>query len=377
MLHLLPSVLSKKIASYFSARRMFLGELIFFVFCAHVMIFGLFVLFSSLHHQQEQFSISLGQSGSTYVLMPLQKKVSDSGLSRKRKETGSITKSKVIDYETYQKHKKAKRHHKKILKKHSVAKVKAKAVASKRASVQMEHEPIVPLSEALVSRVLEPKTLRVKKASLTLQALPKSKLSPKTKVKSSKLKVKQVEQILTLEIPYFEPDPVAEIEVAVTQSVQPQTVQPQIVELQISIPTESPEAVIVPLEIEAVEPEVLHAEQSLEQQIEVSKNDEDDLSDDIDLEQVVFFGREQLDNSIVASKLKQAVEQCWNPPVGIKKGTSCQMRVHVNSRGKAEEVKIIQSSRILMYDSPARKALFAMHYPKEVWNKTITIALGV
>ncbi len=134
---------------------------------------------------------------------------------------------------------------------------------------------------------------------------------------------------------------------------------------------------VVPLEIEVVEPESSYAEQLLEHEIEVSDDDQEALSDDIDLEQVVFFGREQLDNSIIASKLKQAVEQCWNPPVGIKKGTSCQMRVHVNSHGKADEVKIIHSSRILMYDLPARKALFAMHYPQEVWNKAITIALGV
>ena len=398
MLHLLPSVLSKKIHAYFSARRIFLGELLFFVFCSHVVLFGLVILFSSLQSKQEQFSISLHQSGQTYVLMPLSKKVFNASSPRSKKSDSAVyKKSKVIDYQAYQKHKKAKQHKKNVVKKNATKLVEPKKNLSKQNvnHKQKESKDVDPVEAvtvqekpALADRAPK-KNVQEKKASLQLKASSKKqknikakpvdkdkkavsmkkktvvaqsvlpvkktieqKFTPLSKAEVSKLDVPKVDTH-TADLPAKQKEVVAVEAIPVVAAVADVAAQDTAATLALDNPNVQP--VGAPLAAE-------------EQVYEL---------DEINLEDVVFLGQEQFDNSVVASKLKQAVEQCWNPPVGIKPGTSCLMRVHINAQGKADYVKVVQSSKILMYDSPARKALFAMQYPVEVWNKTISIALGV
>ncbi len=399
MLHLLPSVLSRKINTFFSLRRIFLGELLFFVFCCHVVLFGLCILFSSLHVQQEQFSISLHQTGQTYVLMPLSKKISDFQKQHKKSDAGSYKKSKIIDYETYQKHKKVKKQKKQVVKKNTekLSAVK-KTVSPEKVLTQAQMVDVVALQESAARvETLPVKALPQKNASLRLQTVqkPQKKIKMKNLDKAEKnmsllkaeknmsllaekrAKLKKTTKELAVQ-PVKQPtkEMVAAAEIALVE-VTP-IVETPIVET----PIQQSEVLVEPGVVEAIMTDQI-TEPHVERESDVSagmlatEEHDEHLDNDIDLENVVFLGQEQFDNSVVASKLKQAVEKCWNPPVGIKAGTSCQMRVHVGAQGKADDVKVLHSSKILMYDLPARKALFAMQYPKEVWNKTIMIALGV
>jgi hypothetical protein len=371
MLHLLPSVLSKKIYYYFSPRRVFLAELLLFVFFSHIIIFGLMIFVSSLEHKPEQFSISLSHTGQTYVLMPLSKKESDFQVKQKGGKSGLYKKSKVIDYETYQKHKQSKKNkkaaHKKITRKKSLvnkknptrqampkqAEKKAQKVDAKQASLGLK---------SFAKPKVESKTKSKKK--IVIEKAEKKKIVEKSTdlKKEVVLEVAQVKEIIQPEIIKLE----QLVEKEVTLIPQLEAVEQDIVE----------PAIIDIAKIDTKEVPIKDQPEDLDVDEQEDKDDSELMDDDIDLENVVFLGRDQFDNSIVASKLKQAVEQCWTSPVGIKKGTSCQMRVHVNQKGDADDIKVIQSSKIIMFDLPARKALFSMKYPKEVWNKTITIALG-
>lgn len=397
MLHLLPSVLFKKIHFYFSPRRVFLVELLLFVFFSHLAIFGLMILVSSLEHKPEQFSISLSHTGQTYVLMPLSKKVSDFQIKQKKGDSGLYKKSKVIDYETYQKHKKRSSSsgltrgssnqmaltHKKVSIKKNILK-KSDLKSNKKASTKSE-----------ISKTLEKKEKQAvaKQASLSLKSSLNQKKTVKAKpkaivktrdIKPSKINMKKTTVALPVaELKQPEQEKIEQEESLSKVSLQEEAVKdsavaPEAAKLEIVAPEVDLQKIIEPhldlqeeKNIENKPEEISVVEKELDNQ-----DDDELIDDDIDLENVVFLGRDQFDNSIVASKLKQAVEQCWTSPVGIKKGTICQMRVHINQNGSADEVKIVQSSKIIMYDLPARKALLAMKYPKEVWNKTITIALG-
>jgi hypothetical protein len=101
-------------------------------------------------------------------------------------------------------------------------------------------------------------------------------------------------------------------------------------------------------------------------------------SDDqnFDENNVVFIGYQDLDRSVVGSKIQHTIQQSWAAPVGMSPGTSCEIQLKISEQGHAYESKIIKSSGVFVYDSTAKKTLQMIEYPQEVWNKTITIVLG-
>ncbi|MCX5923862.1 MAG: TonB C-terminal domain-containing protein [Candidatus Dependentiae bacterium] len=333
MLHLRLNALSKKICSYFSQRQIFLGQLIFLVLCAHVIIFGCVALSSMLSQKRDAFSISLAQTGQTYVLMPLQKNVDNSKHKNKKRGASSQTKSKVMDYESYQKQKKEELRKKRLLAKQSLQ----SKVDAKKSSI------VAKKSLQQVTQKVQP----IEKASLVLRSTAKptrgKKSSPK-KIAPIKQKKERVKQVVTLEITDIQ-----------TECEEQEQISPQAI-----------------LEIEPV------VEQQVVEQpiVEQASSSDDSLSDGADLENVIFVGYEQLDNSIIGSKIQQEILQHWNPPIGIPPGVSCQLCVHVDEHGNANSVKVTKSSGRLVYDITARKALSACAFPKEIWNKNNTITLG-
>lgn len=115
-------------------------------------------------------------------------------------------------------------------------------------------------------------------------------------------------------------------------------------------------------------------EQIQQQPAEMSSDDTaQDCLDAIDDNNVIFIGYEQLDQSIIGSKIQQAIVQVWDKPVGIESGTSCDVLVHISDDGVAKTVEMVKSSGIYVYDMQAKQAALDAQYPQEVWNKKITI----
>ena len=358
MLHLRLSALCKKIGSSFSQRQLFLGELLLFVLCAHLMVFGLVIMSSMLSQKKETFSISLAQSGLTYVLMPLSKTVDNSDQINKKRNKSLQTKSKVIDYESYQRQKKEEQRKKRLRAQQSLQTQKVKAKKS---------PTVAKKSLQQVTAQAQPAE---RKASLVLRSTAKPTRGKKTsskKADSAKKKKQSVAHVVTLEITDIEIDgdqPVSQAILEIEQIVKPPVVK-QPVEQQPAI--EQPVAEQLSIEQQSTE-----EKQSIDQLV----NQDDVSGSDIDLENVVFVGYEQLDNSITGLKIQHEILQHWNPPVGIPPGVSCQLRVHVDGQGKAKQIKITKSSGRLVYDVTARQALSACEFPKEIWNKHNTITLG-
>jgi hypothetical protein len=305
-----------------------------------------------LSQKRDTFSISLAQSGQTYVLMPLQKHVDNSDLGRKKRNTLSQTKSKVMDYESYQRQKKEELRKKRLLAKQSLqTKVEAKksSVVAKKSLQQVDQftQQAQPASKASLILRSTAKPTQGKKSSLR-------------KTASAKQKKQKVQHVVTLEI----------IDIEISSDEQEQ-ISPQAileieqiaVEQQVEQPVATEES---PIEQQAV------AQSAIAQ----SASSDNSSSEDADLENVVFVGYEQLDNTIVGSKIQQEILQHWNPPIGIPPGVSCELCVHVDANGKADSIKITKSSGRLVYDITARKALSACVFPKEIWNKNNTITLG-
>lgn len=308
----LPSELCNKSLGCIIPRRIFFLQLIGIVFAVHVIVFFSYVIIGLLSKNQDHFKISLTHSGATYVLMPLQKKVDQKNMPSVSKS--SYKKSNVIDHATYER------------KKNAAKKSKA-LIASKK------HQKN---SKQIKSSSKNNASLKEEQASVLMRTQLKSKLSlKKTKAVT---KIQEVAQLQEIVPPEVKKEP--EIEKVMQPVVDLASQQSKIEEV------------------------VLEDVQALA------------LDDDFDENNVVFVGYEELDQSIIGSKIQQTIQQIWIAPVGMKKDIACEVQVKIGADGQALQAKVLKSSEVFVYDASARKALLAIEYPKEVYRKTITIVLG-
>ena len=342
MLRLLPNVLYKKLQVKLSARQIFLGELIVLVFCLHLFIFFSLSVISGLSFPSQNFSVSLHEQGLTYVLMPFQKNAVPISAHARSARSNIYKKSKIIDYQTYQKYKKSGKSH----------------------SIKRKHGRVSDRKKARkLEKLVKPRGMAKNKHEASL--------SSKTVALESQLHHKKNKETVAA---------LAQKE-SIVAAVPVANVQQEVVKTPEVVHEESVQE-IVEQKIDPVIQDVKSEEEQIELPVEQVQNDETTMADDleiedIDLENIVFVGRDQLDNSIISSKLKIAIEQCWSSPGGIQDGTTCKVRVKVDNQGKAEYVKLVQPSGVRVFDAQARQALFEMLYPQEVWNKTISISFGV
>ncbi|MBP9765586.1 hypothetical protein KBD08_04610 [Candidatus Babeliales bacterium] len=310
----LPSVRYK----HFSQRQLFLRDIFIIVIIGHLLLLGIMMLGSMIGAPKNSYSVSLYESGATYVLMPFHKTIQQPKDAKKSSNRSALKKSKIVDYDTFQK--------------------KRKKSTSQSASVKAQATQ--KASSAHVKTSKGAAKTSVKLSSKTTAQQPKN-----TKNKSGKVAHKSV---MAASVAPELPD-------------VPQQVLQQILE-QPKLPTQE----VVPDVVTTLEPVV-------QEQLPSQLVDEQET---IDENEVIFVGYEQLDECVISSKLQQAIVQVWTSPVGMQEGISCTLKVTVSSQGTADNVVVQQSSGIFVYDSCARTALLQTEYPQEVWNKKIIIALG-
>lgn len=97
---------------------------------------------------------------------------------------------------------------------------------------------------------------------------------------------------------------------------------------------------------------------------------------EIDVENATFVGYEELDSLTIQHKIQQSVQKYFKPPIGVSKNASCELQVQINKQGVAQQVTVTKSSGIMVYDVSARGAIRHIDFPRDVWNKTITIVIG-
>ncbi len=312
----LPNALCNKTFGCISERRLFFLQLFGIVFGMHLFIFGFYGFVTWISSGQDRYKISLTASGATYVLMPFQKRV-DQGAGQKNRlqnpdETRALKKSNVIDQQTYDRKKKASKN--------------SKTTESKSLAVHSKNKKSSKSTKSSAKQT----------ASVMMKAEKKSSVvSKKSKQKKSVTKIQ--EELVTKDV----------VVPVVEQSVMPQP-------------------------IEAVQPEMVEPEvvQTDDVQADVASHD------DFDEDNVIFIGYEELDQAMIGSKIQHEIQQHWTPPVGMEKNVSCEIRAKIDADGQAIETKVMKSSGVFVYDAAAKKTLQKIEYPKEVFNKSITIILG-
>lgn|GEM_PF-1650705 len=74
------------------------------------------------------------------------------------------------------------------------------------------------------------------------------------------------------------------------------------------------------------------------------------------------------------AQLQKELVQQWKPPIGVSPNCMCEISFFVNSTGKIENLKMVKSSGVIMYDISARQALFAMKMPQWTHGKPLIIS---
>lgn len=71
--------------------------------------------------------------------------------------------------------------------------------------------------------------------------------------------------------------------------------------------------------------------------------------------------------------LYQEVAAHWAPPSGVPAESKCMVSVIVDRSGEIDDMDIVESSGMFIFDLAARRALSEIEFPKFVWGKSITI----
>lgn len=313
----LPSVLCNKSLLCLSARRLFFLQLTGVVLGLHCAVLMLYGLIEWMQNGKDRFQISLTQSGATYVLMPFQKTVDQKNNKMAFSASNAYKKSNVINHATYE-------HKKKMYKKLKSTTASKKAVAE------------IAQAKAQKKEVQSVK----QKASIVMQETPKS-------LKKSKKNAAKIQEIVALDV------------------------APELPVKQKEIPAKTP--VVETAKVQEVIPEQIALEPVT---IELDDTQVTLIDDDFDEDNVIFVGQQDLDQSIIGSKIAHTIQQNWTPPVGMAHGVVCEIKIKIDQSGVGSDAKIVKGSGVFVYDASARKTLLKIDYPKEVWNKTITIALG-
>jgi hypothetical protein len=73
------------------------------------------------------------------------------------------------------------------------------------------------------------------------------------------------------------------------------------------------------------------------------------------------------------AQLQKELVQQWHPPIGVSPDCACDISFFVNKQGKIEQLKMVKSSGVMMFDISARQALFSMKMPQWTYGKPLVI----
>ena len=164
------------------------------------------------------------------------------------------------------------------------------------------------------------------------------------------------------------------------KALEKKPVEPSVAKIPEKKDTEEVKA-IQPIEQVEEQQEVASAVQPEESIAQIESDDSDDGSDDddeddIDLDNITFVGRYDMETREIKESIQKEIAKYWKPPVGIAKTTKCEFLVLVGPDGKVVKVEVRKKSGSLAYDISGRAAIYQSHFKKELCGKEFIIELG-
>lgn len=323
---------------------------------AHCVLLMLVIVSQKGDFEHEKFLINTNSLGSTVVFMPLHKKFALQQPSNVMQNSSQSR--RVITHEAYQ---------------------KALASAQKKSKPAVVPKKVAPKKSVPVPQPTKKVTTQAEKASTTITP---EKMMPVV----DKKKIQTVKKLVTPE-----PKKVAEksvdkkkvIEKQVEKVVKKETIAPVKKEIATEkkiepAPAEIAQKVQPVAHVASVQPEPMTQDlvQAVQPDQESIESDDGDENLDLDLSNVSFVGRHDLEKYEIQEKIKAEITKHWKFPFGVSKTTSCELGVTVGLDGKALLVIIKKGSGVLVYDMSAKAAAYQSRFPKEMYGKEFTIVLG-
>jgi len=106
----------------------------------------------------------------------------------------------------------------------------------------------------------------------------------------------------------------------------------------------------------------------------VSVDKKDSIKSHNKNENVLYVGREDLKDLKIQQELCQQLRKIWNPPAGVSKECICKVRFVVSNVGSVKDIKIEESSNVIMYDVAVRAALSKAQFSPQTHNKEFIVA---
>ena len=114
---------------------------------------------------------------------------------------------------------------------------------------------------------------------------------------------------------------------------------------------------------------ILPEQKSLLQQKNMYAEHEQDSSQD-----VLYVGQQEYEMLRMQSYLQHEILAHWRPPIGVPAQACCEISFVVDWAGIVNNVAVVSSSGVLMYDVSARSALLAMDFPGWAKGKSFKIS---
>lgn len=360
-----------------SNREKFFLELLSFVTILHVVILFFALLYSTKKEHQHITLHTPITDATAIVFVPLQKHITAKKSVQSSEDLGVQAPKKMISYDEYEKHlsqknkpksekKKSKKaqEEKKVVQEAVQKKVEQKSIVSEKSqetvkkSVEPEIKKSEPIKKIAAVKKEKPATFLVTKKTASKKKKDTKNKSTLVKENSKKIDSKKSEEKKSekqKEVEQKKDDFVEQQPLEPAQKDEP-VKQEQVLEKQEvptqqeSIPVQEP----VKSEIESAEPETM----------------------EFDLSNVLFVGTQDLDTLEIQQAITQSILQYWKPPVGLSKNKTCQVTITLSAQGVVQNTVVSKTSGVPSFDICARSAVVKAVYPKEVWNKKITITLG-
>lgn len=74
------------------------------------------------------------------------------------------------------------------------------------------------------------------------------------------------------------------------------------------------------------------------------------------------------------AQLQKELVHKWQPPIGVSPDCTCDISFFVTKQGTIEQLKMVKSSGVMMFDISARQALFSMKMPQWTYGKPLIIS---
>lgn len=328
---------------------------------AHCVLLMLLIVSQKGDYEHEKFLITTNSLGSTVVFMPLHKKMPTQQNTHASATVGQSR--RVITHDAYQKALASKNKSKQV-----AAGVKKAVPVKTKTGEQVAVPKPVPSPTTLRSEKAQPIVEKKKAETGKKAAQPELKKVVEKSVEKKKPVEKPVENVVK-----------KQTTVAVKKDPVVEKIKPIEVEKIKKVESVAPVAPVAQVQDQSIEQDVVPAVQSMPSDSESTESE--DLQDsgydtNIDLDNVSFVGRYDLEKYEIQEKIRTEITKHWKFPFGVNKATSCELGITVGPDGKVILVMIKKGSGILVYDMSAKAAAYQSQFPKEVYGKEFTIVLG-